>query len=217
MNTQSRWTMASAVVLLGVVLAGCSSTNTPTPTTARTVTGTMTATSSATPPAVPPTVSPTDTAGADTGTGADGRAPEEDAAQCTTEHLKGDFAGRTAGASNVEEELHLTNTGTTDCTLQGWPGVSLVGEDNGTQIGQPAEFDRNTAHATVALKPGTTAVARFHYVQADAFDPGTCRPVTGDGFRVYPPGSKTSLFIPAEGVRGCTAGNETIFTIGALH
>ncbi len=182
MNTQSRWTTASAVVLLGVVLAGCSFTNTPTPTTARTVT--VTATRSATAPAVPPTVSPIDTAGADTGTGTAGRAPDEDALRCTTEHLKGNFAGRTAGASNVEEELHLTNTGTTDCTLQGWPGVSLVGEDNGTQIGQPAEFDRSTAHATVALKPGTTAVTRLHYVQADAFDPGTCRPVTGDGFRV---------------------------------
>jgi hypothetical protein len=133
-----------------------------------------------------------------------------------TGHLKGDFAGQSAGASNVDEELQLTNTGTSDCTLQGWPGVSLVGHGNGTQIGKAAVFDRTTTHTTVALKPGTAAVAHFHYVQADAFPASTCKPITGDGFRVYPPGSKTSLFIPAK-VRGCTAGSETIFTVGALH
>jgi hypothetical protein len=161
-------------------------------------------------------VSPSPTGQATGGTGAGGAAPNPEAAQCITNHLKGDFAEGSAGASNVDEELQLTNTGSTDCTLQGWPGVSLVGDSNGTQIGLPAVLDRTTPHATVALKPGTTAVARFHYVQADAFDAGTCKPVTGDGFRVYPPGSKTSLFIPAK-VRGCTAGNKKIFTVGAFH
>jgi hypothetical protein len=34
---------------------------------------------------------------------------------------------------------------------------------------------------------------------------------------VYPPGSKTSLFIAAKGVKGCTTGNETIFTVGAFQ
>jgi len=155
MNTQSRWAVASPVAALGVVLAGCSSTNTSTPITTQPATATSTAT--------PPAVSPTDNPAGDTRPGAAGRAPDENAARCTTGHLTGDFAGRTAGASNVEEELHLTNTGTTDCTFQGWPGVSLVGENNGTQIGEPAEFDRSTAHMTVALKPGTTAVARFHF------------------------------------------------------
>ncbi|WP_181420624.1 DUF4232 domain-containing protein [Curtobacterium sp. MCPF17_046] len=217
MNTQARRMAIPAVVVLGVVLGGCSATGTPTPTTTRTVTATAAPTSAGTPPTTSPAASATDDTGAHTGTGADGRAPDEDGARCTADDLEGDFAGREAGASNVEEELQLTNTGTTDCTLQGWPGVSLVGDSDGTQIGQPAEFDRSTAHDTVTLKPGRAAVARFHYVQADAFDPGTCKPVTGDGFRVYPPGSKTSLFIPAEGVRGCTAGNETIFTVGALQ
>ncbi|MDP4332409.1 DUF4232 domain-containing protein [Curtobacterium sp. A7_M15] len=220
MNTNARWALAPAVVTLGVVLAGCSSTSTPTPTATRTVTAT--ASSAATPPASAssssaPSASATDNAGGDTGTGAGGRAPDENASRCTTDHLKGVFAGQDAGASNVDEELQLTNTGTTDCTLQGWPGVSLVGNNNGTQIGQPAEFDRSTAHEVVSLKPGTTAVAHFHYVQADAFDQATCKPATGDGFRVYPPGSTTSLFIAATGVKGCSAGSEKIFTVGAFH
>lgn len=220
MNTNARWALAPAVVALGVVLAGCSFTSTPTPTATRTVTAT--ASSAATPPASAssssaPSASATDNAGGDTGTGTGGQASDENASRCTTDNLKGAFAGRDAGASNVDEELQLTNTGTTDCTLQGWPGVSLVGDNNGTQIGQPAEFDRSTAHAVVSLKPGTTAVAHFHYVQADAFDQATCKPATGDGFRMYPPGSTTSLFIAASGVKGCTAGNEKIFTVGAFH
>ncbi|WP_439689821.1 DUF4232 domain-containing protein [Curtobacterium sp. SP.BCp] len=222
MNTNARWALAPAVVALGVVLAGCSSSSTPTPTATRTVTATASSdvtppTSASTSSSSTPSASATDNAGGDTGTGAGGRAPDANASRCTTEHLKGAFAGQDAGASNVDEELQLTNTGTTDCTLQGWPGVSLVGDSNGTQIGQPAEFDRSTAHEVVSLKPGTTAVAHFHYVQADAFDQATCKPVTGDGFRVYPPGSTTSLFIAASGVKGCTAGNEKIFTVGAFH
>ncbi|WP_144761778.1 DUF4232 domain-containing protein [Curtobacterium sp. 9128] len=217
MNMQARWVIVPAVVVLGVALAGCSSTSSPTPTATSTVTTTATATSSATPSASAPSASATDGAGGDTGTGAAGRAPDDDATRCTTDHLRGAFAGQEAGASNVDEELQLTNTGNADCTLQGWPGVSLVGDGNGTQIGRAATLDRSTSHATVTLKPGTTAVAHFHYVQADAFDTATCKPVAGDGFRVYPPGSRTSLFIPAQGVRGCTAGDEAVFTVGAFH
>jgi hypothetical protein len=213
MNTHSCWALVPVVVALGLVMTGCSTTSTPTATTTRTVTATSTPQ-----PSTNVTATPTSgaTTGTGTGTGAEGAAPNPQAAMCTTSHLKGEFAGETAGASNVDEELQLTNTGTNDCTLQGWPGVSLVGHGNGTQIGKAAVFDRTTTHATVALKPGTAAVAHFHYVQADAFTASTCKPITGDGFRVYPPGSKTSLFIPAK-VRGCTAGNETIFTVGAFH
>lgn len=106
MNTQSRWALASVVAMLGLVLAGCSSTNTSTPITTQPGATTSTAT--------PPAASPMDNPAGDTGSGAAGRAPDENAVRCMTGHLTGDFAGRTAGASNVEEELHLTNTGTTD-------------------------------------------------------------------------------------------------------
>ncbi|OII36120.1 hypothetical protein BIU98_00445 [Curtobacterium sp. MMLR14_010] len=214
MSPRSCWPLAPIVVALGVLLAGCSSTSTPAPTSTRTVTATATATRSA---AATPTSSAVAPSSGSTGTGAEGAAPNQNAAACTTAHLSGAFAGATAGASNVEEELQLTNTGSTDCTLQGWPGVSLVGKGNGTQIGAAADLDRTTPHATVALKPGTTAVARFHIVQADAFDASACKPATGDGFRVYPPGSKTSIFIAASGVRNCTVGHENVFTVGAFH
>ncbi|MEN0101482.1 MAG: DUF4232 domain-containing protein [Curtobacterium sp.] len=213
MKTNSRWAITPAVLLVGVVLAGCSSTSTPAPTAARTVTAAPTG--SATSPSSSPAASATDHAAGDTG--AVSGTPAGSASRCTTDHLKGAFTGQDAGASNVDEELQLTNTGATVCTLQGWPGVSLVGNSNGTQIGEPAALDRSTAHATVSLRPGTAAVAHFHYVQADAFDQATCKPVVGDGFRVYPPGSKTSVFIAATGVKGCTAGNEKIFTVGAFH
>lgn len=212
MKMHPRWAAVPVMVVLGVVLTSCTTPSTPAPTTTRTVTAPTAPTS----PAVVPAPTSGAATGTPTGTGAEGAAPNSDAARCTTSHLKGGFAGRSAGASNVDEELQLTNTGTSDCTLQGWPGVSLVGNGNGTQIGKAAVLDRTTTHATVALKPGTAAVAHFHYVQADAFTASSCKPVTGDGFRIYPPGSKTSLFIPST-VRGCTAGKETIFTVGALH
>lgn len=216
MTLKQRWAAAPVVVVLGVVLTGCSSTGRSSPSVTRTVTAAPTSSVSPSVSSTAPSPSASATAGG-TGTGSAGRAPDGSAARCTTDHLTGAFAGEDAGASNVDEEVQLTNTGTTDCTLQGWPGVSLVGGGNGTQIGQPAELDRSTAHATVTLKPGTTAAAHFHYVQADAFDQAACKPAVGDGFRVYPPGSKTSLFIAAKGVKGCTTGNETIFTVGAFQ
>lgn len=215
MTPRQRWILVPTTVALAVVLTGCTGHGTPSAGATRTVTATAVATSPATPSSAP-SATPSASASAP-GTGTGGAAPAPNAARCTTDHLTGSFAGADAGASNVEEDLQLTNTGTADCTLQGWPGVSLVGGGTGTQIGRPATFDRSTPHGTVTLRPGTTAVARFHYVQADAFDPATCKPATGDGFRVYPPGSRTSLFIAAAGVRGCTAGNETVFTVGAFH
>lgn len=116
MNTNSRWAIAPAVIVLGVVLAGCSSTSTPAPTATRTVTATATSSATPTSTSSSPSASATDNAGGDTGTGASGSAPDENASRCTTDHLKGAFAGQDAGASNVDEELQLTNTGTSDCT-----------------------------------------------------------------------------------------------------
>lgn len=92
-----------------------------------------------------------------------------------------------------------------------------MGGGNGSQIGNPAVQDQTSSHATVALKPGTTAVADLSWTQAGTENPATCQPQTGDGFRIYPPGSKTSLFIRQSGVTGCTGNSVYLFTVTALH
>jgi hypothetical protein len=77
--------------------------------------------------------------------------------------------------------------------------VSFVGGGHGAQIGNPAVLDRSTPHATLTLRPGSEVQAVVTVRQAGDWDAATCEPRTTDGFRVIPPGSRQSLFVPASG------------------
>ncbi|KRC49377.1 hypothetical protein ASE16_11545 [Leifsonia sp. Root227] len=137
--------------------------------------------------------------------------------QCDTANLTGTIGtGGGGAAGSVEVTLVLTNNGTTACALQGWPGVSFVGDGNGTQLGKAAEFDRSTPHPTVNLAPGGTATAPLKIAQALNYSTSDCQPKPADGFRVYPPGSKESLFVKDADVTACTSDSISLLTVGAL-
>lgn len=160
--------------------------------------------------------SPTDTGSASPRpTGTSTSQPIE--GQCATSSLAGTIGqGGGGAAGSVEVTLVLTNNGTSQCSLQGWPGVSFVGNGNGTQLGNPADFDRSTPHATVVLQPGGTAQAPLKIVQAMNYPEADCKPQKADGFRVYPPGSTESLFVKDDNVTACTTTTVTLLTVGAL-
>lgn len=137
--------------------------------------------------------------------------------QCATSDLTGTIgAGGGGAAGSVEVTLVLTNNGSGQCSLQGWPGVSFVGDGNGTQLGSPADFDRSTPHDTVVLQPGGTAQAPLKITQAMNYSQDECKPKKADGFRVYPPGSTESLFVKDDNVTACTTTTHTLLTVGAL-
>ncbi len=137
--------------------------------------------------------------------------------QCATSSLTGTIGQGGGGVAGSEEvTLVLTNHGSAQCSLQGWPGVSFVGDGNGTQLGTPADFDRSTPHATVVLRPGGTAQAPLKIVQAMNYPEADCKPQKADGFRVYPPGSTESLFVRDDTVTACTTTTVTLLTVGAL-
>lgn len=117
--------------------------------------------------------------------------------QCAATGLAGSVTTAAGGGSAGHQayEVVFRNTGSAPCTLQGWPGVSFVGDGNGTQLGAPAVLDRSSAHGTVTIAAGSIAHATL--LVADAQDYGDCGIATADGFRVYPPGSKQSLFVDA--------------------
>ncbi|WP_370544565.1 DUF4232 domain-containing protein [Frondihabitans sp. VKM Ac-2883] len=119
----------------------------------------------------------------------------------------GQPGGSGSGMSQQRLSVILTNTSSTACTLQGWPGVSFVGNNNGTQIGAAATLDRGTPHPTVTLRHGTSAQAYITIKDSAVFNSAECKPVQPDGFRVYPPGNKTSIFI-----KGAGAGDGTVCT-----
>lgn len=90
--------------------------------------------------------------------------------------------------------LVLTNKGGAECTLTGFPGVSLV-DGAGRQVGHPAERNGAIMPETVALQPGDAAHAIAGFPNYQNFPAGSC-----DGpsvsLKVYPPDDLTALVTP---------------------
>lgn len=97
--------------------------------------------------------------------------------------------------------LTFQNASSATCYLDGHPGVSFVGNDDGTQLGQPASH-MSSDTPRVVLKPEETTTALVRIGNAGNYDPKECAPTTADGFRVYPPDSRVSVFVPFE-VQAC--------------
>ncbi|WIE54038.1 DUF4232 domain-containing protein [Curtobacterium sp. MCBD17_003] len=209
LRTRHRVLIAAATAtLVTVPLAGCAAGTTSGPHhhTAATVTSTVTPTVTTTPAASGATATPSAPAPATT---AARSGPGTRASTCTSSQLSaktgerdGQQPGTGSGMSQQRVAIILTNTGATSCTLQGWPGVSYVGDGNGTQIGAPAKLDRGVPHPTVTLQHGAAAQAYIDIADAAVFDPAECKPVHPDGLRVYPPGSRTSIFLRGGGSAG---------------
>ncbi|WP_419706434.1 DUF4232 domain-containing protein [Promicromonospora sp. NFX87] len=121
--------------------------------------------------------------------------------RCLTPDLAGSLEAVEGGASagHYELEIVLENEGAGACVLQGWPGVSFVGDGDGTQIGAAATLDRSSPHGSVTLAPGASAHANLSVANAQNFDED-CEQTTADGLRVYPPGEKRSLFVRNDGL-----------------
>ncbi len=90
-----------------------------------------------------------------------------------------------SGAGTLSQNIVLTNTGNRQCTLYGYPGVSLV-NGNGNQVGLPADRVTDVTEKTVTLNVGASVTAAVYYPEAGNFNPGTC--IDGAAkLRVYPP------------------------------
>lgn len=97
------------------------------------------------------------------------------------------------GAGTLNQLIVLTNESKRVCVLGGFPGVSLV-NDNGNQIGSPAERAKNYAEKKLTLNPGAQAKATVSFADQGNFDAGTCK--TGaTKLRVYPPNDTGYLSI----------------------
>jgi hypothetical protein len=132
--------------------------------------------------------------------------PSEGTPMCAAGQLRVALGGGDAGAGQLYRYLVLTNTGSTACHVDGYPGVSLLDAD-GKQIGKPADRDPR-AYSPVVLHPGESASDTIH----TANGMGTCQPASAR-IRVYPPGSRQSL--TAAGSITVCAGTFTITPLAA--
>jgi hypothetical protein len=124
--------------------------------------------------------------------------------ECKPTNIKLSLGPGDAAAGHVYQALRFTNAGKVACLIAGFPGVSYVTGDSGTQVGAPAARDGKIGQR-ITLQPGQVASAIVEITDVGVFDSAVCKPTSTRGFRVYPPGSTGSLFIAQSGT-GC-AGN----------
>lgn len=119
-----------------------------------------------------------------------------------------------AGAGSVQGAFTFTNTGSTACTLAGFPGVSYVGGGNGTQVGEPATRTGD-AVKTKTLAPGTSVKTALRRTQPRNYD-AECQQTKVDGFRVYPPDSTGSTFVAFK-TTGCRSTSAPLLQVGPVR
>jgi hypothetical protein len=114
--------------------------------------------------------------------------------------------------------LVLTNKGSTACTVKGYPGVSFVGNGNGTQLGSAASRDAGgIAITTLTLAHGESAHSQLNITVAGNYDPTTCKPKAADGLRVYPPDETHSLFIASTTYTACQNASVVLILVRPLQ
>lgn len=123
---------------------------------------------------------------------------------CATPDLKIDTDNMQGAAGSTLLDIVFTNTGDEDCSLEGYPGVSLVTDNNGTQLGASADREESGESDKVTLQPGDRATASVRITKVGALDPEECSPKAADGIRVYPPEETRSAYVEFKGLEGCT-------------
>ena len=168
---------ALAVAMIGV-LAGCSSGQQDQPTAAAPTASTPVPTSSGQPPQATTTAS----AGGGTATAA-----------CTSADVAVTVpASDDAGAGHVWYVVTAKNTSAKPCTIHGFPGVSMVSEEGGQQVGAAAKRT-STGAPVVTLQPGEETTAPLQYTQAGNYA-DSCQITPSAGFRIYLPDQTTASF-----------------------
>ena len=123
--------------------------------------------------------------------------------ECKAANLTLSIGSGDAAAGHFYVPIVFTNTGSTSCTMRGWPGVSYVTGDSGSQVGAPAQRSGSIG-SSVTLAPKAIASSVVTVTDVSVFDASACKPTSVRGFRVYAPDDTASLFIARSGT-GCAA------------
>jgi hypothetical protein len=92
--------------------------------------------------------------------------------------------------------VDFTNVSRESCNLFGYPGVSLVTSQGGSQIGEAAGRQAVNSPTTVVLAPGATAYATMSIEDPGVYSPSACHQVTAHWLRVYPPNQTAAVTVP---------------------
>lgn len=135
---------------------------------------------------------------------------------CETKNLEVKVANDQGAAGSQLFDLVFVNNGTDPCNLRGYPGVSMVTDNNGTQLGASAEREKQVDAPLVTLTPGDSALAPVRISKVGKLDPQECRPSSADGIRVYPPDETHSVYLPMDNLEGCS-GKPRYMSVQPVH
>ena len=118
-------------------------------------------------------------------------------APCATSALKVTVptSGGGAAAGSVYYPIQFVNVSGASCTLYGYPGVSFVTAQGGSQIGPAATRNPAMPKVLVTLAPGQTVHAELQVVNAQNYPPGDCGVVSAHWLKIYPPNQTAPVYV----------------------
>jgi hypothetical protein len=117
------------------------------------------------------------------------------AASCLTSNLHITLGNGGAGAGTDFTILDFTNSGTSTCTLFGFPGVSLI-NSSGAQIGAAATRNPSKPATAITLAPGAKANATLGVANAENYPASACKPTAAAQLKVFPPNQTQAIQLP---------------------
>lgn len=135
---------------------------------------------------------------------------------CPTSQLTVSLGASQGTAGSVIETIDFTNNGSSNCTLYGYPGVSLQGGSPAAQIGAAAARTTTTAASLITLTPGAVANAQLQVTVAGNYPASTCNPVPATSLLVYPPGQTVAASV-AYTTTGCSATSVALLHVSAVQ
>lgn len=150
------------------------------------------------------TTTPTEAAlTGDTTDGSSSGSSGSDSDRCHTSDLDVSVGDPDGAAGSVYRQLTFTNSSDSDCTISGYPGVSLVA-DGDTQVGAAADREETPGEAPViSLSPGDAASADLKISNPGVYG-DQCTATPADALKIYPPDEKDSTTVSVDGLTGCT-------------
>jgi hypothetical protein len=118
-------------------------------------------------------------------------------AACATSALEAEVPAADAGAAagSTYYPIQFTNSSDSTCSLYGYPGVSFVTGNGGSQIGAPATENPAHPRQLIELAPGQVAHAELQVADAQNYPPSRCTIVTANWLRIYPPNQTAPLYV----------------------
>ena len=139
-------------------------------------------------------------------------------AACNTANLSvslvSNMGGGAAGSTYVP--IQFVNTSGTACAMYGFPGVSFVTGQNGSQIGAPAQRSTNSGKVTVTLAAHATAHAWLQIAEAGNYPASSCHVANANWLKIYPPGNTAAAYV-SHAFQTCSSAKVVTMTIDPVR